>query len=58
MPRLVVDQTYRMVPIADLEPHPDNPHQGDVDVIAKSIEKKRLLRHDPGPAVADADHCR
>ncbi|MFB4284869.1 ParB/RepB/Spo0J family partition protein [Nonomuraea sp. MTCD27] len=28
-----------MVPVDDLEPHPDNPHQGDVDVIAKSIEK-------------------
>ncbi|MEV0379786.1 ParB N-terminal domain-containing protein [Nonomuraea sp. NPDC050643] len=39
MPRLVVDQTYRMVPVANLEPHPDNPHQGDVDVIAESIEK-------------------
>lgn len=35
----IVSQTYRMVPVADLEPHPDNPHQGDVDVIAKSIEK-------------------
>ncbi|NRQ31296.1 ParB N-terminal domain-containing protein [Nonomuraea sp. NN258] len=28
-----------MVPVADLEPHPDNPHCGDVDVIAESIEK-------------------
>ncbi|MEV0231214.1 ParB/RepB/Spo0J family partition protein [Nonomuraea sp. NPDC050786] len=28
-----------MVPVGDLEPHPDNPHQGDVEVIARSIEK-------------------
>ncbi|UBU16657.1 ParB/RepB/Spo0J family partition protein [Nonomuraea gerenzanensis] len=32
-------QEYRMVAVGDLEPHPDNPHRGDVDVIAKSIEK-------------------
>ncbi|MFC7108042.1 ParB/RepB/Spo0J family partition protein [Nonomuraea rubra] len=34
-----MSQTYRMVSVADLEPHPDNPHQGDVDVIAESIKK-------------------
>ncbi|MBX9367093.1 ParB/RepB/Spo0J family partition protein, partial [Streptomyces sp. WAC04114] len=35
----IVPQAYRMVPVGDLEPHPDNPHRGDVDVIAKSIGK-------------------
>ncbi|MFI6497162.1 ParB/RepB/Spo0J family partition protein [Nonomuraea typhae] len=35
----IVSQTYRMVPVGDLESHPDNPHRGDVDVIARSIEK-------------------
>ncbi|MGI5293165.1 ParB/RepB/Spo0J family partition protein [Nonomuraea polychroma] len=35
----IVSQTYRMVPVGDLEPHPENPHRGDVDVIAESIEK-------------------
>ncbi|GAA5046481.1 hypothetical protein HNP84_009729 [Thermocatellispora tengchongensis] len=35
----IVPQAYRMVPLGDLEPHPDNPHKGDVDVIAESIEK-------------------
>ncbi|WP_214317063.1 ParB/RepB/Spo0J family partition protein [Nonomuraea sediminis] len=35
----IVSQTYRMVPVGDLEPHPDNPHEGDVDVIAESIAK-------------------
>lgn len=35
----IVPQTYRMIPVTDLEPHPDNPHQGDVDVIAESIAK-------------------
>ncbi|MEV4472825.1 ParB/RepB/Spo0J family partition protein [Nonomuraea sp. NPDC049504] len=28
-----------MVAVGDLEPHPDNPHRGDVDVIAESIAK-------------------
>jgi hypothetical protein len=28
-----------MVPVGELEPHPDNPHRGDVDVIAESIAK-------------------
>ncbi|MGC5016325.1 TetR/AcrR family transcriptional regulator C-terminal ligand-binding domain-containing protein [Streptosporangium sp. DT93] len=35
----IVSQTYRMVRVTDLEPHAGNPHQGDVDVIAASIEK-------------------
>ncbi|MBT2234774.1 ParB/RepB/Spo0J family partition protein [Nonomuraea sp. NEAU-A123] len=35
----ILSQIYRMVPVGDLEPHPDNPHQSDVDVIAESIEK-------------------
>lgn len=35
----IVSQTYRMVQVGDLEPHPDNPHQGDVNVIAESIAK-------------------
>ncbi|MEU7911335.1 ParB/RepB/Spo0J family partition protein [Microbispora bryophytorum] len=33
----IVSQTYRMVPVGDLQPHPDNPHRGDVEVIADSI---------------------
>ncbi|MEU1880857.1 ParB/RepB/Spo0J family partition protein [Streptosporangium sp. NPDC020072] len=35
----VIAQTYRMVPVTDLEPHPENPHRGDVDVIAASIAR-------------------
>ncbi|MEU7891711.1 ParB/RepB/Spo0J family partition protein [Nonomuraea sp. NPDC049152] len=35
----IVSQTYRMVPVGDLEPHPHNPHKGDVDVITESIAK-------------------
>ncbi|MEV1168597.1 ParB/RepB/Spo0J family partition protein [Nonomuraea sp. NPDC049784] len=35
----IVSQAYRMVPVGDLEPHPENPHRGDVDVIAESIAK-------------------
>ncbi|MEV0347816.1 ParB N-terminal domain-containing protein [Nonomuraea sp. NPDC050680] len=35
----IVSQTYGMVSVSDLEPHPEIPHQGDVDVIARSIEK-------------------
>ncbi len=35
----IVPQTYQMVPVGELEPHPDNPHKGDVDVIAESIAK-------------------
>ncbi|WP_433355601.1 ParB/RepB/Spo0J family partition protein [Microtetraspora malaysiensis] len=35
----IVSQTYRMLPVGDLEPHPDNPHHGDVDVITESIAK-------------------
>ncbi|MEU6778569.1 ParB N-terminal domain-containing protein [Nonomuraea angiospora] len=35
----VAPQEYRMVAVGDLEPHPDNPHRGDVDVIVASIKK-------------------
>lgn len=35
----IVPQAYRMVPVGDLQPHQENPHRGEVDVIAKSIEK-------------------
>lgn len=35
----IVPQTYRMVPVGELEPHPDNPHKGDVEVIAESIAR-------------------
>ncbi|WP_433426323.1 ParB/RepB/Spo0J family partition protein (plasmid) [Microtetraspora malaysiensis] len=38
MPALV-PQTYRMVQLDELEPHPDNPHKGDVDMIAESISR-------------------
>ncbi|WP_345486004.1 ParB N-terminal domain-containing protein, partial [Planotetraspora phitsanulokensis] len=34
----IVPQTYSLVPVGDLEPHPENPHRGDVDVIAESID--------------------
>jgi hypothetical protein len=33
----VVLQSYATIPIDLLEPHPDNPHKGDADVIAESI---------------------
>ncbi|WP_336214424.1 ParB N-terminal domain-containing protein [Nonomuraea sp. LPB2021202275-12-8] len=33
----VVLQSYASIPIDLLEPHPDNPHKGDSDVIAQSI---------------------
>ncbi|WP_431928561.1 ParB/RepB/Spo0J family partition protein [Nonomuraea jabiensis] len=35
----IAPQEYRMVAVGDLEPHPDNPHRGDVDVIVQSIKK-------------------
>ncbi|MER7363293.1 ParB/RepB/Spo0J family partition protein [Nonomuraea wenchangensis] len=35
----IAPQEYRMVAVSDLESHPDNPHQGDVDVIVASIKK-------------------
>jgi ParB-like chromosome segregation protein Spo0J len=35
----IATQEYRMVRIDELEPHPDNPHQGDVDLIAGSIKR-------------------
>lgn len=35
----IVAQEYRMVGVDELEPHPDNPHQGDVDLIAGSIKR-------------------
>ncbi|MFG3438350.1 ParB/RepB/Spo0J family partition protein [Nonomuraea sp. NPDC047897] len=35
----VAKQDYRVVSVGDLEPHPENPHRGDVDVIAESIER-------------------
>ncbi|WP_336214804.1 ParB/RepB/Spo0J family partition protein [Nonomuraea sp. LPB2021202275-12-8] len=35
----IAPQEYRMVAVSDLEPHPDNPHHGDVDVIVASIKK-------------------
>lgn len=35
----VAAQEYRMVLVDELEPHPDNPHQGDVNVIVASIRK-------------------
>ncbi|MEU1883407.1 ParB N-terminal domain-containing protein [Streptosporangium sp. NPDC020072] len=34
----VVLQSYASIPIDLLEPHPDNPHKGDTDVIAESID--------------------
>ncbi|MFD8529432.1 ParB/RepB/Spo0J family partition protein [Streptosporangium canum] len=36
---VLIHQVYRLVAVGDLEPHPDNPHRGDVDVIAESIAK-------------------
>ncbi|MEU7857839.1 ParB/RepB/Spo0J family partition protein [Nonomuraea sp. NPDC049141] len=33
----LASQEYRLVPVADLEPHPENPHRGDVEVISESI---------------------
>ncbi|MEU6783403.1 ParB N-terminal domain-containing protein [Nonomuraea angiospora] len=35
----IATQEYRMVRVDELEPHPDNPHQGDVDRIAGSIKR-------------------
>ncbi|MEV6154932.1 ParB N-terminal domain-containing protein [Nonomuraea sp. NPDC052129] len=35
----IAPQEYRMVAVGDLEPHPDNPHRGDVGVIVASIKK-------------------
>ncbi|MBF8194518.1 ParB N-terminal domain-containing protein [Nonomuraea sp. K274] len=35
----IAAQEYRIVRVDELEPHPDNPHQGDVDLIAESIRR-------------------
>lgn len=35
-------QTYQLVKVGDLEPHPENPHRGDVDSIAESIEENNF----------------
>ncbi|MDF5756634.1 ParB N-terminal domain-containing protein [Spongiactinospora sp. TRM90649] len=35
----LASQTYRLVAVAELEPHPNNPHRGDVEVIGESIDE-------------------
>ncbi|MGR6915407.1 ParB/RepB/Spo0J family partition protein [[Actinomadura] parvosata] len=35
----IASQEYRMVGVDELEPHPDNPHRGDIDRIAGSIKR-------------------
>ncbi|WP_171074370.1 ParB N-terminal domain-containing protein [Nonomuraea basaltis] len=35
----LASQEYRLIPVVDLEPHPENPHRGDVDVIGDSIDE-------------------
>ncbi|WP_440063812.1 ParB/RepB/Spo0J family partition protein [Streptosporangium sp. OZ121] len=35
----LVPQTYRIVAVDDLQPHPDNPHKGDLDVIRESVRE-------------------
>ncbi|WP_147425436.1 ParB/RepB/Spo0J family partition protein [Bailinhaonella thermotolerans] len=35
----VLPQEYVLVPTEQLEPHPDNPHRGDVGLIGESIER-------------------
>ncbi|MFI6886775.1 ParB/RepB/Spo0J family partition protein [Streptosporangium canum] len=50
----VVEQTYRMVAIGDLEPHPDNPHKGDLDVIRESVRKNGFY----GVVLAQASRMR
>jgi ParB-like chromosome segregation protein Spo0J len=35
----IATQEYRMVRVDELEPHPDNPHHGNVDLIAGSIKR-------------------
>lgn len=35
----LASQEYHLVPVADLEPHPENPHRGDVEVIGDSIDE-------------------
>ncbi|WP_113705382.1 ParB/RepB/Spo0J family partition protein [Nonomuraea lactucae] len=35
----IATQEYRMVRVDELEPHPDNPHRGDIDLIAGSIKR-------------------
>ena len=37
MSATVVEQRYELIPIDLLEPHPDNPNQGDLEAIAESI---------------------
>jgi hypothetical protein len=32
------DQAYELVEVGELEPHPDNPREGNVDAIAESVE--------------------
>lgn len=39
VPSRIADQEYRMVQVDELEPHPDNPHRGDVELIAESIKR-------------------
>ncbi|TMR99528.1 ParB N-terminal domain-containing protein [Nonomuraea basaltis] len=38
----IAAQEYRMVRVDELEPHPDNPHKGDPDVIVGSIGKNKF----------------
>jgi ParB-like chromosome segregation protein Spo0J len=35
---MVIDQEYQVVPVDSIQPHPDNPNHGDVDLIGESIE--------------------
>lgn len=35
----IAPQEYQMVAVGDLEPYPDNPHHGDVDVVVASIKE-------------------
>lgn len=37
MSSTLLDQTYELVSLDKLEPHPDNPRKGDLDAISKSI---------------------
>ncbi|MFI9553706.1 ParB N-terminal domain-containing protein [Nonomuraea endophytica] len=39
VPSRIADQEYRIVRVDELEPHPDNPHRGDIERIAESIKR-------------------
>jgi hypothetical protein len=34
----IVDQEYALIPVDALEPHPNNPRRGDLEVISESVE--------------------